>query len=521
MPGRTRKTVDERWVVTSEEQRRLDEAAYRLGASEDALMESAGRGAAAWILEHLRPLHVVVLAGPGGNGGDALVVARILGEGGTDVKTLLLTSEDRLSPACHRMLGRLRDGGFTTHSLTPECLTEQLEVGSLVIDGLFGSGLRRPLSGDAAAAAQTINERHDVRVVSLDVPSGIQANAAVLDGTVLEADLTLAMQFLKPAHLFYPAAGLCGDTAVIPVEYPSTALDEGRPLAGVLEESGVLRRLPKRFAEGHKGTFGRVLVIGGASGMSGAVVFMARGALRAGAGLVTAAVPGRIEPIVATCVPEAITLALPEADGHLVEASMEGLHRGLERADAVALGPGWSRWKGASALLEGILTAYDGPVVLDADGLRALADRHDLFERLAGRAVLTPHAGEFAPLLGETVPTVALRRIEAAGSFASSHRIVLLLKGRPSVIAQPEGSIYLNPTGNTGLATGGSGDVLTGLIAGLAAGGSSVGDAAVVGAYVHGLAAEIYAADRAERSLTPSELLDLLPTAFREVERCA
>jgi NAD(P)H-hydrate epimerase len=417
------------------------------------------------------------------------------------------------------MLDRFRSAGGSVRPLESGILEPILESGALVIDGLFGSGLHRPLAGPTAAMIERLNVA-PVRVVSLDLPSGLCADDRFVEGAAVRADVTLAMGFLKPAHLFYPAASACGNVAVISVGYPSEALQDGRPLARVLEERGVLRRLPQRIADGHKGTFGNVLVVGGSIGMTGAAILAARGALRAGAGLVKLAAPASLNPVLEASLPEVITIPLPDVDGHLTAASLEGIAEPLRHSDVLAIGPGLSRSDDVVEAVCRILDVFQGPVVIDADALFALSRRRGALPALRGRALLTPHPGEFSSLADIEILAVESDRIAAARGFAKQFGVSLLLKGRPTVIALSDGGIYLNPTGNTGLATGGSGDVLTGVIAGLIAGGATVGDAALVGAYVHGLTAEIYAADRSERSQIPSDIVDLLPKAFREIEQC-
>jgi hydroxyethylthiazole kinase-like uncharacterized protein yjeF len=326
------------------------------------------------------------------------------------------------------------------------------------------------------------------------------------------------MAFLKPAHLLYPAAGRCGNTAVVDVAYPESVLRTAEPWARVCERTGIRSRLPARRPDGHKGTFGRVLVVAGSIGMTGAAIFCCRAALRAGAGLVHLAGPASLHPIFETALPEVITIPLPDEDGHVASIDDARLRGAMDRADAVAVGPGLSRAPKTLDAVRGIVGRFPGPIVVDADGLYALNEVE--MAPLAGRAILTPHPGELGALMGESAEGIAAARRDRALSFSAEHEVVLVLKGRPTAIGLPNGDVYLNPTGNDGLATGGSGDVLTGLIAGFAAGGASLADAALAGTYVHGLAAEVYARNRAPRALVPSDLLDLIPETLREVERC-
>jgi len=513
------RSVDERWALRAADQRALDERAAASGLEQDELMESAGTSAADWMLRRIRPRRAVVLVGPGGNGGDGLVVARRLREAGADVEAFSLVPMEDCSPATRRMAVRLESAGGSVRSASDEGLRNALRQVDCVVDALFGSGLGRPLVGEALHVVKRINAC-SARIVSLDLPSGLASDRGEMLGDAVRADVTLAMAFLKPAHLLYPAAGQCGNTAVVDVSYPRAVLGTAEPWARVLEPAGIRARLPARRPDGHKGTFGRVLVVAGSIGMTGAAILCCRGALRAGAGLVCLAIPASLDPILETALPEVITIPLGDKDGRLRDVDDSRLDDELARADAVALGPGLSRDPGALDAARAIVERFPGPIVLDADGLHALVGHAHLLAQLAGRAILTPHPGELAALIGVAPEAVDASRRDQARSFAALHRVVLVLKGRPTAIGTPEGGVYLNPTGHDGLGTGGSGDVLAGLITGFVAGGASLVDAALVGAYVHGLAAEIFSRDRAARALTPSDLLDRIPTALWEVERC-
>jgi len=514
--------IEERWVVRADDQRRLDRRAEETGIAQDALMESAGSNAARWILGHLRPQRVAVLAGPGGNGGDALVVARRLHEAGVEVRTFSVTPLDAGSEATQRMARRLKDiGGDPVCIETGEedRLTETLAWAESVVDGLFGSGLSRPLCGPPLQVVESLNTA-GIETISLDLPSGLSSDRGTLLGAAVRADVTLAMAFLKPAHLLYPAADYCGNTTVIPVDYPEAVLRTVEPWGRVCEMAGIRCRLAERRPDGHKGTFGRVLVVAGSVGMTGAAVLCCRAALRAGAGLVSLAVPASLDPIVETMLPEVITIPLPDADGHVVPSDDPRLASALERADVLAIGPGLSRAQEALDAAGSLLERFSGPIVVDADALLALNSRPEVLLKLAGRAILTPHPGELSPLTGGTPDELDRDRHDAAVEFAVTHGCILVLKGRPTVIALPDGTVYFNPTGNDGLATGGSGDVLTGLMTGFIAGGASLEDAALAATYVHGFTAEVYARDRATRSLLPTDVIELLPIALWEIERC-
>ena len=335
----------ERFVVTAEGQRAADEAAAACGVSGIELMESAGRSASEWILDRLAPARVAVLVGPGGNGGDGLVVSRLLAEAGVDVRTFLLQEAEGISLAAGVMLERLRDvGGRET--LVEDGVYDEVESAvarsDWVVDGLFGSGITRPLAGRYRDVVERLNTAR-ARVVSLDLPSGLSSDQGAILGDAVQATVTLAMAFLKPAHLLFPASAFCGNVAVVSVAYPPDVLSSIRPRARVVEQAGVGRRLPGRRQDGHKGTFGRVLVVAGSVGMTGAAILCCRAALRAGAGLVTVAAPASLNAILVKALPEAITIPLPEEDGHLASIADSRFAQALERVDVLAIGPGLSR----------------------------------------------------------------------------------------------------------------------------------------------------------------------------------
>lgn len=513
-------TYDGGWILKAAQQRSLDEASAQAGTSAEKLMESAGTHAADWILSHVHPNVAILLAGPGGNGGDAFVVARRLQQTGVTVRTFARCGIDWHSQPARMMADRLTDLGEKIDVLGMDLslLDEAMEGSDCVIDGLFGSGLSRPLTGEDKNLIELLNDK-TVPIISLDLPSGLPSDSGKVLGPAVRADITLAMGFYKPSHWLYPAAEQCGDVHIVGVDYPQETISQVSPTARVHDSDAIAMMLPLREPAGHKGTFGHTLAVVGSQGMTGAAILCARGALRAGVGLVTLALPESIAPVVQAAVPEAITVPLPDDDGRLVDpAVLERLRPAMERADVLAIGPGLSRDLGTMDLTRRIIEAFSGKLVIDADAIHAFIGHTDLLAELAGRAVLTPHPGEFGALIGSSARDVDENRLAHVGHFVSRHALTLVLKGRPTVIGLPDRQMVVNPTGNTGLATGGSGDVLTGLMAGLIAGGSSLPDAAITAPFIHGLAADRWAAAFSERSLTPSDLLDGLPSILKELE---
>ncbi len=509
-------------VLTGAQIRELDRLAAKEGLATEVLMENAGQAAADVILHRLAVSRVAVVAGKGGNGGDALVAARRLHEAGIKVRAFTLSPFKDLSQVSREKAELLAAVAPDALKALPGELTKLKEAllwADCAVDGLVGIGVDRPLKGRYAQAVQAINQA-SVRRVAIDLPSGLPSDKGNLLGSAVRADLTICMAAYKPAHLLYPARSLCGQIEVVGVGYPRRLTETVTPLARVVDKDWVRDKLPPRPPAGHKGTFGRVLVIAGSIGMSGAAILCCQGALRTGAGRVTLAAPKALNPILETTLTEAITLPLPDEEGRLSESAFKTVSPALERADVLAVGPGLSRHKAVGQVVVELLKRVKVPVVLDADGLFPLKSQLKLLKEVAGRAVLTPHPGELSRLIDRPASEIDEERIEVARSFAHEHGVVLVLKGRPTAIGTPEGQVYLNPTGNTGLATGGSGDVLTGLITGLIAGGASPADAAILGAFLHGYTADYLVHDIAERSIIPSDLINALPFVIAEVERC-
>lgn len=509
-------------VLNAAQIKALDRAAVEAGIAVSVLMENAGRMVAEAVRANTSGKRVIAVAGKGGNGGDALVAARLLAEQGFVVHAFTLFPLDELAVTTREKAELLEERFPGTLQLVGDDLTglgRSLSTADCVIDGLLGIGVDRPVSGRYAEVVKAVNRTSALRV-AVDVPSGLPSDSGKLIGEAVRADLTVGMAAYKPVHLLYPGREFCGRIEIVPVGYPEKLWEGVVPIAQVTARGWVRDRLPGRPPAGHKGTFGRVLIVAGSLGMSGAAILAALGALRAGAGLVTVACPRPILPIVAAAVPEALTIPLPDSDGRLGLEALPQLEEAIVRTDAVAIGPGLGRAPETGELVRALLTKVSPPVVIDADGLFGLATDLPCLKKVAGRAVLTPHPGEMARLTGREADEIDAARIEIARSFAKDHGVTLLLKGRPTAIGTAEGEVILNPTGNTGLATGGSGDVLTGIISGLLAGGSSPAEAAILGAYLHGYAADCLARDHAERSIIPSDVLGALPFALAEVERC-
>jgi NAD(P)H-hydrate epimerase len=468
-----------------------------------------------------------IFCGPGNNGGDGLAVARHLSVRGWEVRIFLLRSGRELAADAAVQLDICRRLGLPVRDLTAadeieEALAQAAES-ALAVDALFGTGLARPLDGLYAELVAGLNEL-PLPVVAVDLPSGLSGSRAEPLGPHVHADLTVTFAAPKIPHLFPPAAHAVGEMVVVGLGIPERLIEEVEERQGeihLVTAGDVAELLPRREAESHKGDYGHALVVAGATGKAGAAILCCRAAVRAGAGLVTAGVP---EPIVQTVDGgslESMTLALPALPaGMLAAAAAEPLLAALRGKTVLALGPGLGTDPETAGVVRRLVHDCPLPLVLDADGLNAFAGEATLLAERRAETVLTPHPGELARLLGTTTAEVTADRLAAARRAAHETQAIVVLKGHLTLIASGE-VVFVNPTGNPGMATGGSGDVLTGLLAGLLGQGLDALDAAILATYLHGLAGDLAVRRTGEEALAAGDLVDALPAAFAALRRPA
>lgn len=505
-------------AVTSAQIAELDRrASEQHGIAVAALMDAAGRRTAQAASELLlsRPGRVTVLAGKGNNGGDGFVAARYLASQGLSVQALLIAPEADCRGDPLRALNEARAAGVEVQAPDGATVGSLLSSTSLIIDAIFGTGFRGPARGSAAAFIEAANAAGGP-TLAVDVPSGLNADTGRPEGPCIRAKATVTMGLPKIGLLLYPGAALAGQVYVADIGYPQPLLDESGITTHLVTAEMVRGLIPSRIPDSHKGTYGRTLVVAGSVGYTGAAVLAALGALRGGAGLVTVAVPEAVYPIVAAHVTEAMPRPLPDAAGALSEQAVSSLEGLMEASDALAVGPGLSTAGGVRSVVESALRAAK-PVVIDADGLNVLAGRGEIIRDAAGPVVITPHPGELARLLRSSAAAISADRLGAARTAARTFRCVAVLKGAATVVAAPDGEAYINPTGNAGMAAGGMGDVLTGAIASLIGQGLRPLQAAWVAVYLHGLAADLIAAERGMAGMLASEVAHRLPVAIAQV----
>lgn len=536
-------------LVTAAEMGRIEKQADASGLTYAQMMENAGRAVAEALAERLpvAERRVVVLVGPGNNGGDGLVAARHLHEMGADVRIYIwkrdTTDDPNFAAVEERGLPVARaeaDEGF-------QRLRQWTAEADVIIDACLGTGLTRPLGGTLAeilnVVTAVVEERDEPPyVVAVDIPTGVNSDTGAADPATLPADLTVTFGLPKRGQFLFPGAGLVGELVVDDIDIPPAFAAE-IPVE-VPTEDEIAARLPERPADAHKGTFGSALVVAGSVNYTGAAYLAAAAATRVGAGLVTAALPGPLHPIVASLLPEATYLVLPHDMGVIEMDAVEVLQEYLGRYDALLVGPGLTQEECAAEFTaEFLLTGTQVPLrhrpiglvpaeptssagtfpplpptVIDADALNNLAKVEEWWKVLRPeQAVLTPHPGEMARLLKCSIEEVQADRIGVAQAAAREWEQVVVLKGAHTVVAAPDGRVAVNPFATAALATAGTGDVLAGAIVGLLAQGLTPFDAAVVGCYLHGLAGEIAAADMGEAGVVAGDLLPALPLAIMEV----
>ncbi len=465
---------------------------HELGLPSLVLMEAAADAVTTAVAERFaNGGRIVIAVGPGNNGGDGLAAARQLHCRGFAVDAVLLVPAAALRGDAATQLELARRFGVPVHDGAEDLgvLLHRLEGAAVAVDALFGTGLERPLAGRWVEVVRAINSS-GLPVVAVDVPSGVSGSSSAVPGEAVEAKSTVTLGALKVCHVLPPASLKCGEVAVADIGIPPWVVRE-RARCWVVEACDAAGWLPPRPRDAHKGHFGHLLAVTGRLGRAGAAALLARGAVAAGAGLVSVATAeGAVTPVQAA-VPEAMVDPLPAGEDGAVRG--DGLEPLLAKATAVAVGPGLGLGEGPRRMLETILERWAGPLVLDADALTLLAGR---IEWLAGRqapTVVTPHPGELGRLLGRETAAVVADRLGAAEEAARRSGAAVVAKGASTVVAVPGSVPLINPTGSPGLASGGAGDVLTGVIGALLAQGASGRDAAAVGCWLHGRAAELAA----------------------------
>ncbi len=515
-------------LVTTEQIRVMERKLIQNGTIPgDELMERAGLGVADAVinLADMAGFHhptIALVAGRGNNGGDAFATARFLKTEGFDVEVWLAAAANEIRGDALKHLSRMRAAGVDLLELPT---MEDWDAGpptdrvDLIVDGILGVGIQGPARGPAAAAVHMVNMlAHRSLVVAIDVPSGMDADSGETRGEAVSADLTVTIGLPKIGLVLPPAIDHVGAIDMVDIGLP---IDDIRRLACDMElitAADICDLLPPRHRQSHKGSFGHLLLVGGSDGMAGSIILAAQAAVRSGCGLVSAAVPRCIAATVAGAVPEAMVHGVKHNDdGSIDHTAAERIATLSSKCNAMALGPGMTTHPATRPLLEKILTDFNDAAVLDADAINAFAGETNVLKTFAAKLVLTPHPGELARLTGRDIAAIQKNRRQITAQTANDTGAVVVLKGAGTVIAAPESTPHINMTGNPGMATGGMGDVLTGLLGGLLAQGMPPFNAARAAVWLHGRAGDQAAWRTSQAGLHAGALIEEIPHVYRAV----
>ena len=485
-------------LVTAGEMQRMDRRTIEdVGIPGLVLMENAGRGATRFLLEQfpdLANLKVGVIAGRGNNGGDGFVMARCLKQKGIQVRVYLLAAKQEVRGDAAANLNFLKPLGIPLVEIPDEdsFAKRKSEMSGLDVwvDAILGTGLKSDVTGYFKTIIEFINGLKKP-VLAVDIPSGLNADSGQPCGVCIQARATATFAFAKTGHMVHPGTDYTGTLKIIDIGIPPHIVAAVEPRQFLVTPEIVRSCLPPRPADAHKGSSGHLLVVAGSTGKTGAAAMTCMSALRVGAGLVTLGIAESLNPVLEVQMLEAMTAPLPESrSGVLGESAVDAIEKLIPGKKCLALGPGLGQAPETGELVRHIIQASKIPVVVDADGLNNLAGRIEILQKAKAPVILTPHPGEMTRLVNSDTRRTQQDRLTCAREFATQFKVHLVLKGARTVIAHPDGRVFINPTGNPGMAAGGMGDVLTGMIAGLVCQGASPGAAAQAGVYLHGAAAD-------------------------------
>jgi NAD(P)H-hydrate epimerase len=491
------------------------------------LMENAGKGATEVILRrfpHLPRKRVAIIAGKGNNGGDAFVIARHLIKRGLGVNIFLLAENEAVKGDAKTNLDILTKDGIEVRELvTPrefESVKDDLLSHDLFIEGILGTGLSSEVKGYYREVISALNATGKP-IVAIDIPSGLDATSGKPLGTCIKATFTPTFALPKVGQLIHPGVEFVGELQVIDIGIPGDLIEEEDIRSHLIqyEDIRALLAVP-RHGDTHKGDYGHLLVLAGSVGKTGAAALACEAAMRVGAGLVTLGIAGSLNEIMEVKLTETMTMPLPETESRTLGLdAFQEIIEISQRMQALVIGPGISTVDETGQLVRKLVKALRLPMVIDADGLTALSVKSEILKDIETPIILTPHPGEMARLTGLSSKAVQEDRIETSRNFAIEYGVYLVLKGSQTIIAQPDGNIHINPSGNPGMASGGTGDVLTGMMGGLVCQGLSPSSAAIAATYIHGLAGDLVAEEKGEMALIATDVLEKIPHVLKEMTK--
>jgi len=494
----------------------------------ERLMERAGEGVLRAVMRMLADPEtpqlapVLLFAGRGNNGGDAFVVARLLQQSGIANVTVLLAEESDLKGDAATNFARLKQTGAEIAIVGEAKELEKISQRdcSLVVDGILGTGIKGPVKGFYAEVIEFIN-RLDKKVVAIDIPSGIVGDTGIHEGACVRADVTVTMGLPKEGLLRRDALNFVGKLDIVDIGIPPQVIEEAESAADLLTEQEMSALFPRRKRITHKGDYGRVFVLAGSRGLTGAAAMVCSAAMRAGSGLVFLGIPASLNPILEAKLTEPMTVPLDETpEGTVAYSACSKVLEHLSACTSAIVGPGISTHPETARVVQEILKKANVPLLVDADGLNCLRENTDLLRRYPAPLIVTPHPGEMSRLTGLEARTILEQPWEVAADFARHNGVIIILKGAETVIADVEGTLYVNIAGDAGMASGGMGDVLSGVVGSLVGQGLQPIDAAKLGTFVHGIAGEMGAKQKGQLSLIASDVIELLPAAFERIRRC-
>jgi hydroxyethylthiazole kinase-like uncharacterized protein yjeF len=508
-------------VVTTKEMKTLDSRVISgMGVPGLVLMENACMGVVNTIEEIIGDVDgklIRIYCGPGNNGGDGFAAARHLMNRAARLEVYLIGNQKNLTPDAKANRDWLIEMGGTVSPINKITDIAVAIPADIAVDALLGTGIQAAARGLTAEIIKLINEKEGC-VVAVDIPSGVEGSTGKVKGPAVKATATVTMGLPKIGLVVPPGRNYAGDIKVIDIGIPRRFINEANLKMGMTEVDDVLAMLPRRHREAHKGDCGKLFLLAGSPGFTGAATLATETALNMGVGLARLGIPKALNAIMEVKLTEGMTWVLEDQNlGILHPDAMPEIKKALKWADALALGPGISMQKPVGDLIELLLPKVTLPTVIDADGLNQLGERRHLLNKLPEHCVLTPHPGEMSRLTGQRISEILDDPIQAARECAKKWKCVVVLKGAPSYVAHPEGNVWINPTGNAGMASGGTGDVLTGMIGGLLAQGLSDWEAAVCGVWLHGAAGDRAAESVGEMSLVASDLIDEIPDLFLSI----
>jgi len=508
-------------LITAQTMQEIDRRTItEFGVPGLTLMERAGANCAEIIVKRFASATssmALIVAGKGNNGGDGFVIARLLADSGWQVELALYADPAGLAGDARTNYERLPEGVATTVHPDTAVLADLCSKATVIVDALFGTGLNSPLAPSYAAAVNAVNSSGRP-IVAVDIPSGIDASTGRTCGTAVKAALTVTFAAAKLGHFLYPGTSHCGELLVTDIGIPQELL-AAAPGVTLIDAAHSAALLRPRNRTDHKGNCGHALIVAGSVGKSGAAAMAANSAVRSGAGLVTLAAPDAINQILEIKTTEAMTLPVTSTPhGTFAPGAIDEILACSAGKSVVALGPGVGSKQAVTEVIRVLAKSVELPLVIDADGLNALSGRIDILsKRKAPYIIMTPHPGEMARLTGRSVADIESDRLASARNFAQQHNVYLLLKGARTVIAAPDGELAMNASGNPGMATGGCGDVLTGVITALVAQGYEPFAACCLGAFIHGLAGDMVAAEKGEIGMNATDIQEMLPLAIRSL----